>query len=112
MKYAIAVVLACLPSVVAADGFLRVVNDAAITQALSDATLVFDAHTMQHFAADGDTQYITDRMSDGRWAARGGQYCSVWPPSDVWTCYDIEIGGDVVRFISSDGFASEGTYRK
>jgi hypothetical protein len=112
MKVITAVLLACLPSLGAADGFLRVLNDDAVTAALADRTLVFDAYTLQHFRADGSTQYFTDRMSEGRWAARGGQYCSTWPPSDRWDCYDIQIGGDVVRFIGSDRSVSEGTYRE
>ena len=112
MKVTTAVLLACLPSLGAADGFLRVISDDAIRDALADEKLIYDAHTMQHFAANGSTQHITERMSDGRWDVRDGQYCSTWPPSDTWACYDIQIGGNVVRFIGSDGSVSEGTYRK
>jgi len=84
----------------------------AIEQALSDRTLVYDAHTLQHFHASGATDYITERFSSGRWEVRGDQYCSSWPPSDVWACYDVELEGEMVRFISSDGSASVGTYRE
>jgi len=112
MKVVTSVLLALFPSILAADGFLRLLNDEAITAALANETIVYDAYTMQHFAADGSTQYVTERMSDGRWTARDGQYCSTWPPSDTWACYDIQISGNVVRFIGSDGSVSEGTYRK
>jgi len=76
------VVLGLLPSLVQAEDWQRLLDDEAVTAAIADRTIVYDAHTMQWFGASGDTQYVTDRMADGRWAARGGQYCSTWPPSD------------------------------
>jgi len=112
MKCAIAAVLIGLPVAGMAEGWQPVATDDAIHGALADETLIFDAYTRQDFGAAGDTQYITERLSNGRWAARDGQYCSVWPPSDVWTCYDLEINGDAVRFISADGAVSEGKYQK
>ena len=112
MKYVTAILFACLPSLGAADEFLPLLSNEAIIEALADETLIYDAYTLQHFAANGSTQFITERLSNGRWDARDGQYCSTWPPSDTWACYDVQVSGDVVRFIGSDESVSEGTYRK
>lgn len=90
----------------------RVFDDAGITAALADRTLVYDEFTMQWFGADGGTTFITERASDGRWSVRSGQYCSQWPPSDGWACYDIQVKGNQVKFISSDRSESVGTYRE
>lgn len=103
------VVLALLPGVVAAQDWVRQ-DDAGIMAALADRTLRFDAYTLQHFRADGATQYITERAADGRWSVRAGQYCSVWPPSDLWACYDVYVAGDAVQFVGSDRSVSTGTY--
>ncbi len=103
-------VLLLFPSMLAADGWTRAIEDTTIITALAGRTVSYDAYTLQRFGTDGATQYITERMSEGSWAARGGQYCSVWPPSDVWTCYILEVQGARVRFIASDGSVSEGRY--
>ena len=108
---AISLVFALLPQIAAADSWQPLRTDAEIIRALADRTLVYDAYTFQRFGALGDTQYITDRLSDGRWEARDGQYCSAWPPSDIWTCYTLEVAEDQVRFIGETGSVSTGTYR-
>ncbi len=95
-----------------ADGWERLLDDEAVFDAIAGRTIVYDEYTFQVFGPAGDTQYVTERMSEGRWAARGGQYCSVWPPSDSWACYDLQINGDRVRFIASDRSVSEGVYRQ
>ncbi len=107
----IALVLMCLPGVAAAQEWVRQ-DDAGIMDALGGKTLRYDAYTIQHFGKAGDTQYITERAADGRWAARGGQYCSVWPPSDTWACYDVYLSGQQVRFVGSDRSESTGTYQE
>lgn len=99
--------LLMLPTSVAAQDW-ALQDDAGITAALTNRTVRYDAHTIQHFRKDGQTTYITERAADGRWAARGGQYCSVWPPSDTWACYDFYLAGDQVRFVASDRSVSEG----
>ncbi len=108
----ITVLMSLLPSVLWAQEWVQLSDDAAITEALAGQVIVYDAYSLQHFGAEGDTQFVTERMSDGRWAARGGQYCSTWPPSDTWDCYDFQVNGDRVRFISSDRSVSEGAYQK
>ena len=105
----LAVVLTALAGHAVAQDWQRL-GDEAIREALAGRTLIFDAYTFQTFAADGSTQFVTERASDGRWEARGGQYCSTWPPSDLWTCYDLERAGDRFRFIGPDRSVSEGAY--
>ena len=85
-------------------------GDDAISAALADRSLQYDAHTFQHFRKSGVTEFITERYSSGRWETRDGQYCSVWPPSDRWECYNVEAEGQSVRFIGADGTMSTGTY--
>ena len=109
---ALSVVLALMPQFVAAQDWEPLRKDTAVIDALAGRTLVYDAYTFQRFGKLGDTQYITDRLSEGKWEARAGQYCSQWPPSDVWACYDIEVNDDRVRFIGSDRSISTGTYAK
>ncbi len=108
MRYLWVVMIVCAGPATAWEAL----TGAQIEVALSGQTLVYDAHTLQHFRADGQTDYITERASTGRWAARGDQYCSTWPPSDTWTCYDVEAEGDAIRFISPDGSMSEGRFRE
>jgi len=111
IKWAI-IALLMWPAAARAEDWTRVSEDAEIYAALSDRILRYDALTFQSFGADGDTQYITEWTSDGRWAAQGGQYCSIWPPSDIWTCYDFELLGEQARFISEDGSVSVGTFEE
>ena len=106
-----AIFMLILPSFAGAEEWVRLLQDEEIRAALSDRSVQYDPLTFQYFGSDGRTTFITERASDGRWAARGGQYCSVWPPSDLWACYDFQVNGDKVRFISSDRSVSEGVYR-
>ncbi len=101
--------LALWPGLALAEGW-ALQDDAGIRAALADRTVRYDAHTMQHFDADGHTDFITERVASGRWVARDGQYCSLWPPSGRWACYDLETNGDQVRFVGADGSISTGTY--
>jgi len=105
-------VLVMLAGPVAAQDWEPVTKDQVIFDALADSTVVYDAYTLQHFRADGYTQYVTERASDGRWAARDGQYCSQWPPSDGWECYDIQLRADQIKFVSADRSESVGTFQK
>ncbi|WP_425038929.1 hypothetical protein [Primorskyibacter sp. S187A] len=107
----IVLVLMLLPAMASAD-WLRLSSDVEVEEALANRTLVYDAYTTQSFSASGETLYITERVAQGRWAARGGQYCSVWPPSDVWTCYDLEVDGIRLRFTGPDRVSTEGEYAK
>jgi len=59
----------------------------------------------QYFDADGATIYISgeDAPSPGRWAVREDRFCSQWPPSDKWDCYDMTGAGENVTWIFVGG---------
>lgn len=111
MKAILALIaLAPLPSLAQDWEMLR--DDTKITAVLAGQTVIYDAYTQQRFGPRGDTQYITERFSEGRWAARGGQYCSAWPPSELWTCYDFGVSGELVLFVAADGSLSQGRIKR
>ena len=45
----------------------------------------------QYFEDTGYTLYVAgaEPRSPGQWAVRGDKYCSLWPPSDHWSCYAV-----------------------
>ena len=88
-------------------------DGAAITALLTGHTVEYDDGSAQVFKAGGDTVFDTSkdaggRSSTGRWQVKGDRYCSVWPPSDVWACYDVRQGADSVAFVADDGSATLG----
>ena len=93
-----------------ADGFTPL-SGAEITEALSDQTLLY-GDARQVFYTSGRTLYETARPSWGRWRVTGDQYCSQWPPSNRWSCYDMARDGDTLRFIGADGATSDGVYEE
>ena len=66
----------------------------------------------QSFDDGGATIYTKGgAQSQGRWDVRGDQYCSLWPPSDVWACYAMtidtsDLAHEQVTWISADGHRS------
>jgi len=56
--------------------------------------------TIQTFDTSGSTDY-RDKGGDsvGYWQARSDQYCSNWPPSSTWTCYDVLLDEDAAQII-------------
>ena len=87
-------------------------DGAAIKNALTARVLAYDDSASQQFNADGSTIYTTDTPSLGRWRVTGNQYCSQWPPSDLWSCYDVarSAKGLDIRFTAGDGSNSVGRY--
>ncbi len=71
---------------------------AAVEALLNDSTAWYlplgSRSARQYFNKNGDTPYIdaSGQKTFGRWMMRGDQYCSAWPPSDHYTCYDVEKG--------------------
>ncbi len=59
----------------------------------------------QVFQKGGLTIYnvMPSSSSNGLWDVRGDQFCSQWPPSQNWSCYDMTGDGKVMTFIASDG---------
>ncbi|WP_136659312.1 hypothetical protein [Nitratireductor sp. XY-223] len=46
----------------------------------------------QTFESNGDTVFTQgSRVSSGRWRVRDNLYCSTWPPSDAWRCYEVRF---------------------
>lgn len=103
----IGLVVALWPLAGAAEGWERLEGE-AMRAALEGRVLVYEDGTQQDFRADGQTLYGAD--SWGRWRVEGDRYCSVWPPSDRWACYDLEREGERFRFLSDDGSETVGTY--
>ena len=105
----IVLALAVWPGSALAD-WVRVDSDVAVRAALAGREVVYDAHTSQGFGADGTTLHVTERAAQGRWEARGGQYCSLWSPSTEWTCYDLDINDNRLGFTGPGGSVGEGVY--
>ena len=109
--------IACLlalsvpPTMVHADHW-QPLDAASIKTALTARILAFEGGATQQFNADGSTVYITNHASTGAWRVDGPQYCSVWPPSDRWSCYDVVLSNDGLhlRFTAQDGSTSVGRY--
>lgn len=93
----------------AEEGFERLNGD-QVLEALMGRKLSYDGGIWQTFDPSMRTTYFSGRPSAGTWAVRGDQYCSVWPPSDHWACYDMERKGDTIRFIGSTGEITDGVY--
>ena len=92
----------------AGPGQCETLNGAAITQALAGHKFAYDDGTSQLFADDGRTLFFARDSSEsiGHWRVEGDQYCSVWPPSDHWACYDVTQDGGQIGFVSGDGSVS------
>ncbi len=76
-----------------------------------------EGHTLQYknawqdFRASGRTLYNAGRDSWGYWNVRDDQYCSMWPPSDLWACYDMERYADRLRFVGDNNDITEAIYK-
>lgn len=87
-------------------------DNQGIQEALGGKSLRYETAT-QKFYADGRTAYHDQNgPSWGKWQPRGDKYCSLWPPSGAWTCYDVELNGEtqVIRFVDASGGVIDGTY--
>lgn len=104
-----ALVWALLPCLAAAETGDRA-DGAAIKAALEGRVLLYANGARQEFRASGRTLYNAGEDSWGYWAVRDDQYCSLWPPSDLWACYAIELLDAGVRFIGASGDVTDGTY--
>ncbi|MEP1585278.1 MAG: hypothetical protein ABJR46_13775 [Tateyamaria sp.] len=81
-----------------------------ISQALTGRTLAYEK-AQQDFRASGKTLYVFGgRDSWGNWRVQDDQYCSQWPPQDLWACYGLERQGDALRFVGEAGDVTEGVY--
>ncbi len=106
-----ALILLIWPGILTAEEFQRLNGD-EILMALADKKLDYGEGVTQTFDSNMLTQYFSGRPSAGRWAVRDDRYCSVWPPSDIWACYDVEQNRDTIRFVDDAGNMTDGTYIK
>jgi hypothetical protein len=85
-------------------------NGAKIRQLLSDKTIysmTTATPSEQLFQKAGTTYYSENgNQSQGNWKIDGDKYCSVWPPSENWVCFDVTQTGNMINFISPSGSIS------
>ncbi|MEM6373173.1 MAG: hypothetical protein AAF727_10400 [Pseudomonadota bacterium] len=117
MRHLALMLTALLPGVALADWVALTGEEVAA--ALTGRTLVYldrqDAartvDTTQDFRASGKTLYtFKGRDSWGNWRIEGDQYCSQWPPNDLWACYGLERQGDRLRFVGERDDITEAIY--
>jgi hypothetical protein len=96
----------------AADGDWLRLTGPDVAAALTARTLAYQDGAVQDFRAGGTTTYTADSPSAGRWRVEGDRYCSQWPPSDRWACYDLDRSADGLdlRFVADDGSSTVGRY--
>lgn len=109
MNRSICLFLLALAAPVAADDWQAMSGD-QIREALIGAYLEYESAS-QFFMADGRTEYVAGRPSMGLWEVRGDQYCSVWPPSDRWVCYDMFQRQGYLRFVGETGDVTDGAIK-
>ncbi|EBA16325.1 hypothetical protein RSK20926_21405 [Roseobacter sp. SK209-2-6] len=103
MKYVAALAALFLGAVpVQAQDWVKL-DGVEIAQGLTGQELLYENGDRQQFLKSGETPYFASRPSTGYWGVRGDQYCSVWPPSDLWSCYDLERSGPRFRFTGKHG---------
>ena len=106
-RFALLIAIAADP--VAAEPW-TVLDGAGVEAALKGRVIVYENAT-QDFRASGRTLYVFGgRDSWGYWRVQGDRYCSQWPPSDLWACYDVAVSGDRVRFAGDGDDVTDGTY--
>ncbi len=108
MRSALMMFLLCATPAMAEDW--TTLSGDQITQALTARLLRYEDGARQQFNADGTTIYESPDISHGQWRVTGDQYCSQWPPSDRWSCYDVAQNGLDIRFVAGDGSAAIGRY--
>ncbi len=107
-RFALFVLLICAFPAAAEDGWVVMSGD-EIQDALTDRKLQY-ASAWQEFRASGRTLYNAGEDSWGYWAVRDDQYCSLWPPSDLWACYTMSRRGDELRFIGESDDITDAVY--
>ena len=108
MRALTAILVVIWPACAMAEEWVALTGD-EIRGALTDRKLVY-ANAWQDFRASGRTLYNAGADSWGYWQVRGDQYCSQWPPSDLWACYDMARSGERLRFIGQGGDTTEAAY--
>ena len=107
-RFALALALILGSQAAAEEGWVPL-NGEQIAEALTDRKLRY-SNAWQEFYGSGRTNYNAGRPSWGYWEVREDQYCSTWPPSDDWECYDIARSGETIRFTGKSGDITDGVY--
>ena len=105
----IALILMLCPAI-ASGGDWQVLRGDAVLAALKDRRVFYESGAWQSFNGSGRTLYNAGQDSWGYWRVQGDQYCSMWPPSDIWACYDFARAGNKIRFIGASGEMTDGRY--
>jgi hypothetical protein len=83
------------------------ISGAVVAQLLQDVELTANdgsKNIAQIFQKSGVTLYIVNgQQSQGFWRVEGDKYCSQWPPSEHWDCFDMTRNGNLIAFISVSG---------
>lgn len=103
-------VLAGISSMAMAAGANDKPEDTRVLDALLGKKIDYGNGVWQDFRPSMKTLYYSGRPSWGYWAVRDGQYCSQWPPSSLWACYDIELIDGGVSFVGARGDVTTGKY--
>jgi hypothetical protein len=103
------VMFAALPAQAEDLEWTRLTGD-EIRMSLTGRVLSYGAN-WQDFRSSGRTLYHSGAESWGYWRVQDDQYCSQWPPSNLWACYDIDQSGDMLRFVGLEGDKETGTYK-
>lgn len=58
-----------------------------------------------YFEANGWTTYVEPGKPStlGRWQAHDGKYCSKWGEFGTESCYPLELDGDTLLWVTTDG---------
>ena len=102
-------IFAVVAGLVTAESWQRKSED-NLRDALEGRKIVYENGAWQVFNPSGRTLYHAGRDSWGYWQIRDDEYCSSWPPSDLWTCYTVEVAGQKVRFIGPSDDVTQGRY--
>lgn len=93
-------------AVLRTQGPVRVMTGAEVKGMLTDVMMKGEQNGRfwtQMFNSDGSTSFsFGRRISDGRWKIEADDYCSKWPPSEVWECWKVETRSDGIAFVSRD----------
>ncbi len=98
----LAQILLIWPTMAPAQEWRALVGD-ELREVLTDVRVTYPGGIWQVFYASGRTLYSAGQDNWGTWRVEGDQYCSQWPPSDLWSCYGIEVDGANLRFIGASG---------
>lgn len=109
-----AMALVAVPGAVRGQETWQRLNGAELAALLSEGRWHYERGAWQEFRPSGRTLYTAGEPSWGRWQAQNDRYCSQWPPSATWDCYDVDrdlgyASGARIRFVDDWGNVSVGT---